>query len=180
MDAASARPVVNTEVRVHSDNGIRCVSAPCPTNGKEWKRRTDARGYLIVPRAMLQRETSITTQSHTVDLVRDADRAPNQVWVVDVIPRDLADGEDLPSFAYHFVAAGSWSPIANTVVTIHIAAPAGNADHVDVRTNARGFVFIPYEVLAFADDEFWVTVPGYRRTRVAVSRVQQRVVLQQQ
>ena len=42
LDAATAKPIANTDVELWSDNGIRCIKAPCPTDGKQWKGTSDA------------------------------------------------------------------------------------------------------------------------------------------
>lgn len=177
MDALSALPISNNDVRVYSDNGIRCSMPPCPTNGMEWKGRTDAGGYLVVPRAMLQAATSITTRAHEGDLIRDAEKDVAEGWVADLVPRHLYGGDHLPPLPVKLVAAGSRKSIANAPVRIEFRTPSGKLNHVTLTTNKLGYVFVPYEAVAFTDRTFWLIAPGYQRTRIQVSAVERTAVL---
>ena len=69
LDARTTKPIAGTEVKVYSDNGIRCEQPPCPTNGKEWKGRTDAAGYVTIPRTAIQVVANISTSRHSADLI---------------------------------------------------------------------------------------------------------------
>lgn len=44
----------NVKIFIYSDNGTRCIQAPCPTNGKEWSGKTDGQGILKVPNSFVQ------------------------------------------------------------------------------------------------------------------------------
>ena len=55
-----AQPVKNAKVKLFSDNGVRCVRAPCPTNGREWQGATDAKGVVVIPGSMVDRAMSLT------------------------------------------------------------------------------------------------------------------------
>jgi len=87
-DARTTRPIAGTEVTVYSDNGTRCVVAPCPTNGREWKGKTDASGYVTIPRSAIQFATSISTRTHSADLIAQAKRSGKGGWVVEMTTKD--------------------------------------------------------------------------------------------
>lgn len=61
---SSGKPITRTKVRIYSDNGIRCIQAPCPTNGKSWEGITDQNGVIIVPKDHIQVTTSISPKGY--------------------------------------------------------------------------------------------------------------------
>jgi hypothetical protein len=96
LDARTTRPIAGTDVTVYSDNGTRCVVAPCPTNGKEWKGRTDAAGYVTIPRRAIQFATTISTPTQSADLISKAKRSGRNGWVVEMISSDSTPGGLVP------------------------------------------------------------------------------------
>lgn len=74
IDRVTRKPIKNTEVEIYSDNGIRCISLPCQTNGIKWTGKTDARGVIIVPGKIRQRSMTIlaTGYSKGKDIIKDA------------------------------------------------------------------------------------------------------------
>lgn len=165
IDVFTAQPVARSDVRVFSDNGIRCFRAPCPTDGAEWKGRTDSRGYVAIPSAALNRMTSVSTPLHkggtlTLDSPRDAEGAR----IVEVLPTSLDSGGplDLGAEAFKLVDARSGKPIANTVIQLVFRRNGS----LESRTNALGYVFVPREKVAAADDDISVMAPGYRRAKL--------------
>ncbi len=80
LDGSSARPLANVPVEIWSDNGIRCFRAPCPTNGTRWQGHADAAGVVVIPRAVLQATTSITTPGYDGDLVQGARQGRDGTW----------------------------------------------------------------------------------------------------
>ncbi len=75
-----SKPLANAPVEVWSDNGIRCIRAPCPTNGRKWQGRTDAAGFVVVPRSELQASTTITAPGYAGDLIQGAQQGPDGTW----------------------------------------------------------------------------------------------------
>ncbi len=88
LDSASGKPVAAIEVRIHSDNGVRCITAPCPTNAMDWKGFTDAEGMFKLPKKILQQSTTITATGHSAgkDLGRDASKSKPDEWVIELDP----------------------------------------------------------------------------------------------
>jgi hypothetical protein len=88
LDASSDRPLSNADVELWSDNGVRCIKAPCPTNGTQWTGRSDAAGDVVIPTSVLQPVTTIRTPTHEGDLIRDSEPADSGRWVAELSARD--------------------------------------------------------------------------------------------
>lgn len=88
LDAASGKPIAKTEVHVYSDNGVRCIRAPCPTNAKDWKGHTDGNGVFKLPSTVVQQSMTLTATGHTrgKDLSRDASKPKANEWVISLDP----------------------------------------------------------------------------------------------
>lgn len=86
LDSNTERPIGDTEVEVHSDNGRRCVRAPCPTESQDWQGRTDAHGWVKIPSSVFNRVTFLQAQGYTGrQLMKDADRIESGVWEIALI-----------------------------------------------------------------------------------------------
>ena len=73
VDAQTKSSIDSRAVRVYSDNGVRCVTTPCDTNGREWRGRSDGNGYVFVPRDMLDVSMSLDVDGYrSVGLGEDA------------------------------------------------------------------------------------------------------------
>jgi hypothetical protein len=74
IDRVTRKPIKNTDVEIYSDNGIRCITLPCQTNGIKWTGKTDARGVIIIPGKIRQRSMTIsaTGYSRGKDINKDA------------------------------------------------------------------------------------------------------------
>jgi len=87
IDAASSKPIPNTIVEIYSDNGIRCIKAPCPTNGVKWSGKTDHRGVLVVPARVRQATMTISVTGYDAkDLIAAAQKR-GRVWVISLEAR---------------------------------------------------------------------------------------------
>ena len=67
VDKKTRKPLRNVNVRIYSDNGIRCVKAPCPTNGFSWSGRTDAKGVVRIPGHVRQRSMHISATGYSTE-----------------------------------------------------------------------------------------------------------------
>jgi hypothetical protein len=54
------KPIVNSMVTINSDNGVRCITAPCPTNSMRWQGRTNRQGLVTIPHKVIQQSTTMT------------------------------------------------------------------------------------------------------------------------
>lgn len=64
INKITGEPIRNTKVVIYSDNGTRCITTPCPTNGKSWDGTTNAQGLLAVPQGSIQQSTSFTATGY--------------------------------------------------------------------------------------------------------------------
>lgn len=172
LDAVSCEVIANSEVKVQSDNGVRCVRPPCPTNHRTWKGKTDDRGYVLVPKSMVQHVTTINTPSHKEgrDLIRDATKDATGVWVAELLPNQVFDGPNLGSRAIKIIDSQTNRAIANTTARIKL----GEIESIELKTNALGYIFIPLEK---AEEGSWVTIPGYRRGKIDFSAIRYKIRL---
>jgi len=88
LDKRTRKPLRLTALEIYSDNGIRCIKAPCPTNGIEWKGKTDARGYVVVPGQIRQNSMTITALGYSRggELNSDSMKRGKDYWVIALVP----------------------------------------------------------------------------------------------
>ncbi len=168
VDALSAEPLADAPVQVWSDNGVRCIRAPCPTGARSWSGRTDAGGWLRLPRTALQAASSVETPAHAGDLIEDS-RLAGDGWVAALFPADSTGVGPRPVL----LVDGRDRPIANASVEIDY----GRVGKVTARTNALGYLLVPFAAVARAPDDTWVVAPGFRRTRLDFAWARRRTVL---
>jgi hypothetical protein len=58
------KPIANRAVTVNSDNGIRCIKAPCPTNSMQWQGQTNRQGVVVIPHKVIQKSTTMTVPGY--------------------------------------------------------------------------------------------------------------------
>lgn len=82
-DKKTRAPLARREVEIYSDNGIRCITAPCPTNGIEWRGKTDSQGYVIVPKRIRQVSMTISIDGYVAEELNQASqkRSENH-WII--------------------------------------------------------------------------------------------------
>lgn len=76
--------IAGSKVELHSDNGIRCIKAPCPTNGKKWSGKTNGKGFVSIPTNVIQKATTIWTTDYPngTDFIAQAIKDKNKVWAI--------------------------------------------------------------------------------------------------
>lgn len=84
IDQRTRAPLRRRVVTVYSDNGRRCLRAPCATNGTQWDGRTDSTGVVVLPGRLRQESMHVWTTGYRtrVDLVDKAVRRTADLWVV--------------------------------------------------------------------------------------------------
>ena len=60
VDSIINQPLTNAVVKISSDNGVRCITAPCPTNSRFWQGKTDASAEAKVPKKYIQSNNDVT------------------------------------------------------------------------------------------------------------------------
>jgi hypothetical protein len=178
LAAFSGEVISNSDVEVHSDNGIRCIRAPCPTNAKQWQGKSDANGYVVIPTNVLQPVTRIWTPAHKQgkDLVRDSEKDAAGAWVIELYPNHVSDSAGLGLRPIKLVDAQSDRPLSDTAV--HIAF--GETDSFEGTTNSLGYIFIPFEKAVPALENTWVTASGYQKAKIDFAGVNYRAKLERQ
>ena len=82
-DKKTGKSLAHKAVQIYSDNGVRCIQAPCPTNGKNWTGKTDRRGYIIVPNEIRQKSMTLTISGFNgEELNRSARKLSKDSWVI--------------------------------------------------------------------------------------------------
>jgi hypothetical protein len=169
LDAFTARAVAAADVLVSSDNGIRCISAPCPTDPVEWRGRTDASGTVLVPARFVTEETVIGTRAHDARYVDEAARGTDGALVLELVPLDLPSDDSLDTglTPVKLVDAASGTAIANAKVRVAAEGTVG----LELESNALGYVFIGQEDFGVLLEELRVSVFGYRRRELGFDLV---------
>jgi hypothetical protein len=163
LNAATTRPAANMAVTVHTDNGIECTMARCPRNDREWKGMSDADGVVRIAKDILQREALIQTPSLDGDMIEDSYLVGAGRWVVELLPRDPAG--TMGPHPLKLLDARTSKPIADSPVRLDLETGDGRHRYRKFRSNALGYVFIPFDVAIATDPgHVWLEVPGYRRT----------------
>jgi hypothetical protein len=163
LDAFLGAPIANADIAVESDNGIRCVRTPCPTNAKRWVGHSDDVGRLAVPRSVLQIVTYIGTEHHQSASLRDAVPGASDTWVIELFPKRLQDEGKAGTRGYKLTDARTGKPLVNVAVRLEFTQPGT----LDTKTNSLGYVFFPWErTWGSLEAEAWVTADGYRRTKL--------------
>lgn len=82
VDRRKRVPLAHRKVFIYADNGMRCIKAPCNTNGAQWEGKTDAKGNVTVPGQFRLASMSIWAEGYgaRVDLIDDAVRIKPNSW----------------------------------------------------------------------------------------------------
>jgi len=163
LDAWTGMPIADAAVRVASDNGIRCVTTPCPTDRATWSGRSDPRGAVLLDKSALRAITHLETDRHDpVDLGREAVR-DGSAWTIELMPRDLTGQGPVGTRGYKLIDGRSGRPLANRNVRLEF--PSGAP--LDATTNPLGYVFFPFErSFGAGEPTAWVSSAGFRRARL--------------
>ncbi len=174
LDAATAKPIANTEAEVQSDNGIRCIKAPCPTDGKQWKGTSDTDGRVVIPKSALNKTANIHTAKYDGDLVGDATSDGKGLWSIELFSEDCPD---LCPHPIKLLDSRTHQPIANQAVLIEIRNATAH-DVTSATSNALGYIFVPVLIMAKGSDASWLVVDGYRDARIDFAATRRKTFLQ--
>lgn len=174
LDAFSGQVIANSAVEVSSDNGIRCETPPCPTDDKQWRGKSDAAGFTLIPTSVLQFETTIKTPAHHGNLVEDSEKAAGDFWLAELLPARLDGASELGLRPIKLIDAHSSRPLANLPVLIEF----GKTSNFKTQTNALGTLFIPFEKALPAFEDTWAVLAGYRRTHLDFAWARRKVKLE--
>ena len=173
LDAGTAKPIANTEVVLFSDNGIRCIKAPCPTDGKQWKGTSDADGRVTFPKSALNTTANIKTAAYDGDLVNDATPDSKGGWNIEMFSDQCAD---LCPHPIKLLDARTREPIANKSVLIEIRGTDAH-DVASVTSNSLGYVLVPFVIVAKGAESSWIVVEGYRDGKIDFAAARRKLKL---
>ena len=187
FDVCSGQPLGNTDVEVTSDNGIRCIQPPCPTNDKKWSGHSDDAGVVSIPRTAIQAVTFVNAKDYRdAALPEDAVKSASGTTRLELYPAWLGSEEHDWTRGYKLLDARSGKVLASIPVRIEFPASDWPARHGGIsglaaKTNLIGYVFFSFlrkpkkseaQALPSAPEAdwlspvAWVMVPGYRKARV--------------
>ncbi|WP_146138343.1 hypothetical protein [Chamaesiphon polymorphus] len=87
LDRSTYKPIADRSTQVYSNNGIRCVTTPCPTNTKNWEGKTDRQGVVLIPKQVIQSSTTLTLNGYiAADLAKDLQQQPTGAAVILLVP----------------------------------------------------------------------------------------------
>jgi hypothetical protein len=176
LDALSGEVISNSDVKVSSDNGIRCIKAPCPTDGSQWNGRSDANGYVIIPTNIFRQNTDISTPAYRggKDLIGGSEQDIDGGWVIELIPNRTFDSSGPYLYRLKLVDAESNRPLINTQVAVSF----NEGESFEGKTNLLGYIFFPLREMKGWDE--WVVVTGYKRTKINWGWVNYKMKLERQ
>ncbi len=174
VDAMTAQPIANAEIEIQSDNGIRCIKAPCPTHGNSWKGRSDASGIVVIPKGALNTTARLRGAAHQGDLIEDVEPNASGGWTAELFPEERADP---PPHPLKLVDARTHRPIANATVRIEARAPGVPVEEASATTNALGYILVPSLVFEKSPEHSWLVTPGYRDAHIDFAYARRKTLL---
>lgn len=167
IDVSTGHPVRNAALRLVSDNGIRCARAPCPTNTRIWKGRSDTAGFVQIPTREIQSSTQIETELLTGDLIEDSEAASDTVWIAALLPVNSSyAGPPGPPRPLRLIDGTTSRAVADADASFELRRTGETKVLFKARTNDFGYVFLPNDLPEGALQSTWVLVSGYRATHV--------------
>ena len=145
LDAVSGRPIPDIDIRLRSGTAIGCEKAPCPSDGTDWKGRSDAAGRIVVPKRAVETNAIAETDAYAADLLDNATHREGGEWELELMSRD-SSGNDLHPLK--LLDSDSKKPLAGMPVSLEFRDPHNGTHNVALVTNALGDVFIPSQIAA--------------------------------
>lgn len=98
VNSQTQAPIVNASVDLYTDNGIRCVTEPCPTNGRSWQGTTDSQGVVGVPASVVDESMMFTLQGYQANELHTGGKVQNDgSWRFPLIPNGGNTNTNKPS-----------------------------------------------------------------------------------
>lgn len=180
VDADTARIIINRKVEIHSDNGIRCIKAPCPIDEKEWKGTTDNEGIIYFPKETMNTSTTITAEGYKSgrDLQADIDKISENYWTIELDPDIKIDNFERRVKLIDSITLKSLPDTAFWFINDVRCLPPQCSRFVQKGvTNSLGNYY--YQIAKINNPEkTYVYVPGYRPVNFPQGWVNYKVVLE--
>ncbi len=161
IDAFTAEPIANTDVKLYSDNGILCIAAGCDTEGQEWGGHSDNSGLVVVPAKYMNKVVHVTATGYSKSGGSlSSSKKEWGVWHVELEPDTKIDnGERLVKL----LDRENGKPLKDLFVRVSIQedcySPVGGSILFTGKTNALGNMYYPVSIYR---EGLWVCADGYK------------------
>jgi len=184
VDAFSGQPISNTDVRIYSDNGIRCITTPCNTEGQEWLGKSNDQGVILIPSKVINVVTGITATGYksSRDLSRDAEKLSGNSWLIELDPDSKIDNSER---RVKLIDSQTQKPLANTtfwIVNNQSCRPPECKNYIfSGTTNSIGNSYYPISSIARDIDIIsWIFVSGYKVAKFPTGWVNYKAILEKE
>ena len=163
LDAFSGQAISNADVRIYSDNGVRCVTTPCYTEGQEWTGKSDNEGIISIPSKVINEVMTITATGYKSgrDLNEDSEKIDNHNWIMELDPDSKIDNFER---RLKLIDSQTQEPLSNITLWIIInqdCRPPQCSDYEFTGvTNAQGNIYYPLSSVKKQDS--WIFVNDYK------------------
>ncbi|MGC3981045.1 MAG: hypothetical protein QM808_07300 [Steroidobacteraceae bacterium] len=177
LDASTAQPIRDTGLTIQADEGIRCIRAPCPSGYRRWQGRIDSAGRIDIPHALLLATVTLDTGTLAGDLIEDSRRSSGGIWTVELLPKvSLPDGTSTRR-PLKLLDARSEEAIHDRAVRVEFRLRKSTHEPLSMTSNALGYIFLPPDIPAGAQNRAYVAVAGYQPAKIDDSRSSRRIYL---
>lgn len=180
IDAFSGQTISNTDVKIYSDNGIRCFTTPCNTEAQEWMGKSDNSGIISIPSRIINVVTTITATGYKSgrDLNKDSEKIDDDNWLIELDPDIKIDNFE---HRLKFIDSQTQKPLSNTTVWItnsQSCHPPQCSDYSFTGiTNSQGNIY--YQVSSVKDNS-WVFVKNYKVVKFPVGSTNFKLILEKE
>lgn len=180
LNAFSGQTISKADVKIYSDNGIRCFTTPCNTEGQEWTGRSDENGVISIPSKVINVVTTITATGYTSgrDLDKDSEKIDNNNWFIELDPDSKIDNFER---RLKLIDSQTQKPLANTTLWItnnQNCRPPQCSDYgFTGTTNNQGNIY--YQISSIKDNS-WVFVNSYKVIKFSTDWVNFKVILEKE
>ena len=179
LNAFSGQAISNTDVKIYSDNGIRCFTTPCNTEGQEWTGRSDSGGIISIPSKVINVVTTITATGYKSgrDLGKDSEKNDNN-WLIELDSDSKIDNFER---RLKFIDSQTQKPLSNTTLWItnnQNCRPPQCSDYCFTGiTNDQGNIYYP---ISSIKNNSWVFVNNYKVIKFRTGWVNFKVILEKE
>lgn len=180
LNASSGQIISNTDVRIYSDNGIRCITAPCNNERQEWTGKSNNEGIILVSPDITNVVTTITATGYKSgrDLSKHAEKIDNNNWLIELDPDNKIDNAER---RLKLIDSQTQKPLVNTTIWITNSQnchPPQCSDYVFTgTTNSQGNIY--YKTSSIKDSS-WISVDNYKVAKFPTGWINFKVFLEKE
>lgn len=176
LDADTTHPISATTIDIYSDNGVRCVRAPCPTEGRSWQGQTDPNGWLQIPSEVFNRVTHLDAKGYGGrELMENAIPIEPGIWKVSLDPERRLDNQERPLRLFD---ARNHHPLARIDVWITESRTCHPPDceHYSFHDTTNNLGYVYYSLSGITKNS-WIHASGYKPELYKPGAVNYKMVL---